>query len=239
MHSKRHLTPLALFVSHGCAFQFTQVDRRWHRHVSERRATSDWVDITEKTDGGVLLKEKSFAGANLFLEEHDFLSLQYTGTIAPSTWTVDETIVCWLNEQQGLSDLADAFREHAIDEEKLLNEELFNEAVVTNELGVSAKIKAKKLVMAAKRLSKVRKQFTPGLEFDYKDSFEVPVCGSKLIQGMSRGLAYMVKAKVVHAEILCRSDYAYGAEGYRKVNGDVLVPPFASLRFDVKILSSH
>jgi hypothetical protein len=236
MHRTRHLIPLALYVSYGCAFQFTQVDRRWH--VWERRATSDWIDITE--DGGVLLKEKShLADASLFRDEDEFLSLQYTGTIAPSTWTVDETIHCWLNEQQGLSDLADAFREHQIDEEKLLSENVFNEAFVTNELGVSAKIKAKKLVMAAKRLSTVRQEFAPGLEFDSKHSFEVPIRGAKLIQGMTRGLTYMVQAKVAHAEILCRSDYAYGAEGYRKASGVVLVPPFASLCFDVKIVSSH
>ena len=93
--------------------------------------------------------------------------------------------------------------------------------------------------MAAKRLSTARRDLPPGFEFDANDSFEVPIRGSKLIQGMTRGLAYMIEKNVIHAELRCRSDYAYGAEGYRKTNGDVLVPPFASLQFDVKILNSH
>jgi FKBP-type peptidyl-prolyl cis-trans isomerase len=39
------------------------------------------------------------------------------------------------------------------------------------------------------------------------------------------------------ANIICRSDYAYGAEGMRKSNGDVLVPPFATLCFEVSLLN--
>lgn len=237
MHRSRQLISLALF-SYACAFQNSHFDVRYHRRTSAHRST--WVDITDKTDGGILINEKaSIDDASFFQDSNTLLSIQYKGTIAPSSWTVDETIHCWLNEQQGLSDLAESFRQHDISEEKLLNEDLFNEQFVTNELGVAAKIKAKKLVMAAKRLSAARQEFAPGFEFDSNDSFEVPIRGSKLILGMTRGLAYMVEKDLVHAEIKCRSDYAYGAEGYRKANGDVLVPPFASLQFDVKILNSH
>jgi FKBP-type peptidyl-prolyl cis-trans isomerase len=36
------------------------------------------------------------------------------------------------------------------------------------------------------------------------------------------------------AQLKVRSDYAYGSDGYRKRNGDVMVPPFATLYFQIK-----
>jgi FKBP-type peptidyl-prolyl cis-trans isomerase len=39
-----------------------------------------------------------------------------------------------------------------------------------------------------------------------------------------------------HVEIKCRSDYAYGKEGLRRSNGDILVPEYATLCFNIKLL---
>lgn len=235
----RHFTFLTLFFT-VYAFHISHFDLSFHRRSNLLHATSDWIDITELHDQGVRFREQdSTADTTISTNNCNVLVLQYKGTIAPSNWNVDETIKCWLNEQQGLSDIAGAFQEHNINEETLIDTDLFNEGFVTNKLGVLAKIKAKKLVMAAKRLHTVRLEYTPGLEFDFRESYEVPMDGSKLIKGMTMGLAYMVEKNCFCAEILCRCDYAYGAEGYRKANGDVLVPPFASLHFDVIILDAH
>jgi hypothetical protein len=37
------------------------------------------------------------------------------------------------------------------------------------------------------------------------------------------------------AQLKVRSNYAYSSEGYRKRNGDVMVPLFATLQFELKL----
>jgi FKBP-type peptidyl-prolyl cis-trans isomerase len=140
-----------------------------------------------------------------------------------------------LAEQQGMHHLADAFRLQEIDEAKLTNLDVFTEAFVQEQLlGVTAnKITCKKLVMAAKRLANNRNEFPPGFGFDSSENYECTLGSGKLIRGMEEGLASMKPGE--EAELSIRSDYAYGAEGYRKRNGDVLVPPFATLSFEVKL----
>ena len=38
--------------------------------------------------------------------------------------------------------------------------------------------------------------------------------------------------------VICRSDYGYGKEGLRTSKGDVIVPPFATLCFDLTLVSA-
>lgn len=40
------------------------------------------------------------------------------------------------------------------------------------------------------------------------------------------------------ALLVCRSDYGYGAEGLRTGKGDVMVPPFATLCFELNLVSA-
>ena len=103
----------------------------------------------------------------------------------------------------------------------------------------------KKLVMAARRLKAVREETIAGTVFDQKDHYTVTMGESNknsssssrktLIRGMRIALATMVVGEV--SKIRIRSDYAYGAEGYRRSTGEVMVPPFCTLEFQVHVKS--
>ena len=67
---------------------------------------------------------------------------------------IEDVIECCLQNQQGLENLSSAFREKGINGVRLLVSELLTEEFVANELRVSNKIQCKKLIMAARRLSK-------------------------------------------------------------------------------------
>ena len=191
------------------------------------------------SDGGVQKKLlSSNDGPGDLLETDSTVTIQYTGTLVESNWTPQEVVSCWLSEQQGLDDLKDAFLEHAIDEATLTNVDnngKFTEAFVTDTLGVSQKIKCKKLVLAAKRLKTTRDEFPAGTEFDQNDNFTVVVGPKgKVIAGMKLGIASMAVGE--SCELRIRSDYGYGSEGYRTSKGEVMVPPFATLHFQVTVL---
>lgn len=207
-----------------------------HRAVTttiHSSATSDWVDLTD--DGGVQKCIKETGTGDSPPESGSSVTIEYTGTLASTSWSVDEVIACWLSEQQGLDDVVDSFREQQIDESKLTDPTIFNEDFVADELGVTAKIKCKKLVMAAKRLATSRKEFEVGTTFDSNSEYEFVMGKNKLIRGMGLAVSSMKVGEVAEAKI--RSDYAYGSEGYRKSNGDIVVPPYATLLFEIKLLS--
>jgi hypothetical protein len=162
------------------------------------------------------------------------LTISYEGSLGTAQWSPEEVISCWLKEQQGLDHLQEAFLTNNINEAKLTDPEVFNEEFVTSELGVTAKIQCKKLVMAAKRLAKTRQEFPAGHVFDSNPEYSHKVGSNKLIKGMEIGLASMKPGE--WSLITVRSDYGYGSEGYRKANGDVVVPPFATLVFEIQLL---
>jgi FKBP-type peptidyl-prolyl cis-trans isomerase len=56
----------------------------------------------------------------------------------------------------------------------------------------------------------------------------------KAIKAMELAVASMVGGE--RAKITARSDYCYGKDGLRRSNGDVMVPPFATLEFDITLL---
>ena len=67
-------------------------------------------------------------------------------------------------------------------------------------------------------------------------SFTFTLGSGKVIKAMDLAVATMnVNEK---AQIVCRSDYGYGSEGYRTNQGDVVVPPFRTLCFEIELLSS-
>jgi FK506-binding protein 4/5 len=171
------------------------------------------------------------------------VKIEYRGTIHSnqSSWTVDDVLECWLNNQQGLYDLlAKPFLDNNIDGSMLLNEQIFTEDFVSAKLGVSNKIQCKKTIMAAKRLRKQIDEFPVGTEFDSSFSrgkrFEFVLGKGKVIKAMDMLVSTMKVGE--QANIICRSDYGYGKEGYRKVNGDVMIPPYAILSFDITLVSS-
>lgn len=206
------------------------------------RAASDKATVDLTSDGGVLVfgtdvpsraESKLMAGTKFIIA--------YRGFLEPSDWTADEVVTCWLKEQQGLDDLGDVFVANNINETTLTNPDIFTEQYVMENLGMenSSKIKVKKLVMAAKRLANTREDCKFGDEFDWNDAYEIYWHQKpKLIPGMVLALEYMLGLNLDHVEVKCRSDYAYGADGYRKRTGEVLIPPFTSLRFEIDLVES-
>jgi len=167
------------------------------------------------------------------------LIISYRGTLAESDWTTEEVVKCWLQEQQGLDELSDAFVLNQVSERVLTDTNVFTEDFVVQKLGMenASKIKIKKLVMAAKRLTGIRQDYQVGMEFDSNDSYSIEWdVKPKLIPGMERALTYMIVTGLDHVSVRCRSDYAYGAEGYRKRTGEVLVPPYASMLFEIDLV---
>jgi hypothetical protein len=170
------------------------------------------------------------------------VEIEYVGTLGSSqeSWTVDDVLDCWLKNQQGLYDvLSGPFRDNDVDGAMLFNDEVFNEEFVSEKLGISNKIQCKKTIMAAKRLRNQIEEFPEGTEFDSSISkgkaFEFILGKGKVIKGMDMLVSTMKVGE--QAKIICRSDYGYGNDGYRKVNGDVMIPPFATLCFDITLLS--
>lgn len=183
-------------------------------------------------DGGVQ-KEILFDGNGDIAEAGTKLIMSYSGSLGVNNWNPQEVVDCWLMEQQGLDHLKDAFLQNNIDESKLTNADEFTEDFVTNALDVQAKIQCKKLVLAAKRLATTREELPYGHMFDSNPEYSYELGSNKLIKGMEMGLATMKPGE--WSIITIRSDYGYGSEGYRKANGDVVVPPFATLNFEVQL----
>jgi len=175
-------------------------------------------------------------GSGPMPKKGDAIEMGYLGTIdgQGEDWSVDEVIECWLKSQQGLENLESVFRDYKIDGMRLLDTAFFTEEFVTKRLGVENKITAKKLVMAAKRLAQQQEDFPVGMKFDERTS-SFTFGEKNLIRGMQLGLESMKVGEL--AKLLVRCDYAYGAEGLRRNAGEVLVPPFATLCFEVRLIS--
>ena len=158
-----------------------------------------------------------------------------------ASWDTDAVVDCWLSEQQGLLEILEGpFREHGIDGSKLLDENYFTEALVGETLGVDNKIKCKKTIMAAKRLRSTLEEYEDGLVFDSTatkadKSYSFVLGAGKTIKAMELLVASMQVGE--SARVVTRCDYGYGADGCRTSKGDVLVPPFCGLQFDVKLVS--
>ncbi len=170
------------------------------------------------------------------------VEINYVGTLGGSQkqWLVDDVIECWLKSQQGLSDLEGPFRTMGVDGKVLMDASKFTEEFVTTDLGVGNKIQCKKTIMAAKRLWKQVEEFPESFEFDSSlkrgKSFTFVLGEGKAIKAMDLAVATMQIGE--KARVVCRSDYGYGSEGLRTSKGDVVVPPFRTLCFDIELLSS-
>lgn len=194
----------------------------------------DWINLVPDRGVQKMIIEE---GSGDIYPSGSVISIDYKGSIVASNWTVDEVLTCWLSEQQGLDYLAEKFQDLQVDGKKLNDLEYFTEDFVRDELGLQAKIASKKLVMAAKRLVKTTTDENeyplPGSLFDSNEGYEVTLGKGKVIQGMEVGLMTMKRGE--KAKIKIRSDYGYGGEGCRKRNGDILVPPFATICFEIKL----
>jgi hypothetical protein len=239
LHMMLHLLLFAFLPSSIDAFSAVPVSSssttrqpRTSFVLSAGNDDKDWIHLAE--DGGVC-KRIIEEGSGDPYASGTSVTTSYTGTLGNGDgWNCDEVVQCWLLEQQGLDHLADGFASENINEVMLTDTDTtFTEDFIKDKLGVENKIACKKLVMAAKRLAKTRAEYADGMEFDSSDSYNFVLGSGKVIRGMELGVSSMRAGEV--AELRIRSDYAYGPEGYRKSNGDVLVPPFATLLFHIKL----
>ena len=199
---------------------------------------AEWTDLTD--DGAVRIRTitPSPNGDDApSPATGDQVSVDYVGTLAPRSWSAADVVAAWLPEQQGLDALAPKlFVEFGIDGDKLTDEKFFTEQFVTTALAVDNKIKCKKLCMAARNLNK--EPYAVGNEFDSSQMagkpFAFALGKGKAIKAFELAIPTMKVGETVR--ILARSDMAYGKEGLRRPTGEVVVPPYATLQFDVTLL---
>jgi FKBP-type peptidyl-prolyl cis-trans isomerase len=164
------------------------------------------------------------------------IDMKYRGSlVGEDWWTARDVADCWLSEIQGMAILTDKFVALGLDYNKVIDPAFFTEAFVQDSLGLSNKVQCKKLVMAAKRLAKIRDEFPVGTVFDEKDTFPFELGKKRIIRGMELGVKSMKVGEI--SKIVVRCDFAYGGEGLRKSSGIILVPPFATLCFEIELLS--
>lgn len=212
--------------------------------LSRLNAGTSWND---KADGDWTLlapgvwkqtvSEGDGQAVDLKNDDSSVIEISYKGTlVGEDWWSAQDVADCWISELQGMEIFAPTLVENNVNGAMLLNPESFTEDFVKEMLGdTGSKIQCKKLGMAARRLQKVRDDFPIGLEFDANENFEITP-NKRIIRGMRLGIENMTRVGET-TKIICRSDYAYGGEGMRRNNGDVLVPPFAALCFEVSLLN--
>jgi FKBP-type peptidyl-prolyl cis-trans isomerase len=173
------------------------------------------------------------------------VTIEYTGTLASlqqqdEYWTPQDVVECWLSQQQGLPEtLPQAFVDQQIDSTKLTDVEFFtDEDFVTNTLGVSNKMQCKKLVVAAKRLAQERQQYqATSTVFDssqQRGPYSFPLGQNKAIRAVDLVVANMTLGET--CQMITRCDYAYGKEGLRSSRGEVRIPPYATLQFEITLI---
>jgi len=216
------------------------------KQIIHMTTTDEWTSIIEDYTGtgkSPVQKKVLKEGEGPVPTKGSTVEIEYVGVLGSSqeSWEVDDVIECWLKNLQGLYDaLAEPMRENDVDGSILFDEEKFTEAFVSEELGVANRIQCKKTIMAAKRLKAASDEYPEGTQFDSSlergKSYEFVLGQGKAIQAMELLVATMKVGE--KAKVVCRSDFGYGSEGYRKSTGEVVVPPFATLNFEVTLVSA-
>ena len=91
------------------------------------------------------------------------------------------------------------------------------------------------MFMAAKKVG--RDDPPAGTEFDSSEDrgpYRFALGAGKVIRATDLAVAAMAYGE--RAEVVARSDYAYGKDGLRRRDGEVVVPPYATLRVDITLL---
>lgn len=197
-----------------------------------------WISLSENHPNAVR-KQTIEEGSGEIAPAGASVELEYEGTLqGERDWTTDDVVECWLSQLQGLDHLVPSFVENDISGSKLMDAEFFTEQFCADKLSLSNKIQIKKLVMAARRITKQQNEIAPGTVFDSSiergKNFSFVLGKGKAIRAMDLAVSSMKLGE--RARMVCRADYAYGSEGLRNRNGEVLVPPFATLCFNVKLV---
>ena len=108
------------------------------------------------------------------------------------------------------------------------------------------KFEAKKLVMAARRLTRQQEEYPSGNIFDssaaregINDTFVLKAKKQDRRTKVIPAIELAVHSVKVgeRSKLICRSDYAYGSDGLRSIKGKVIAPPFAMLCFDLMLVN--
>jgi FKBP-type peptidyl-prolyl cis-trans isomerase len=225
--------------------------------VDEVREGGEWTSLVDGATHGddasssPLRKLVLVRGANDDVIPRDGMRIQlrYTGTLygtPPDTWSTNDVVESWLSEMQGMEGLMPSFVEYDIDGAKLTN---LDEENCMDTMGLT-RMQAKKLVMAIRRLVKQRDDHPSGTVFDSSDArdggeYEFVLTphdddgktsGGRIIRAMDVAVRTMRVGE--RSLVVCRSDYGYGSTGLRTNGGIVIVPPFATLCFDLTLVGA-
>ena len=200
-------------------------------------ASEDWIPlVTDSSDIAPVKKLILEEGEGELPTDGSSVEIEYTGTlVGEKHWTAQDVADCWLSELQGLDHLKEEFLQNNIDFALLSDTDVFTEDFCITTLGISNKIQAKKLIMARNRLTKSQDEHPAGTVFDSSAS-RGKNFAFNLGKGAIKGIDLAVRSMKVgeRASVVCRSDYGYGPEGLRSSKGDVMVPPFSTLSFELK-----
>ena len=194
-----------------------------------------WTSLTD--DGGVKLQiidpssPAGGAAGKLDLKGKD-VTVKYIASIAPRNWGVEDVIDCWLPDQ-GLPSLApELFRAFEIDGKRLTNSKKFSEKFIKEGLGVLKDAKQTTLFEAAQDLKRSEQTHRDGTVFD-ENQFSFRPGKGQVISAFDLAVAEMKVGDQV--SLVARADYAYGNKGLQ-VKGKVLVPPYATVHYDVSLV---
>jgi len=211
--------------------------RRQRLSLPAASQEQDWITL----DDGIDKLRMEQGDVDTLPVTGDPLTLCYTGRLDRLGWTtVNDVIDHWLSHLQGFEHLMESFHTHDITGDKLLDEAFLTEEFCTNELGLTNKLQCKKLLLAVKRLRQDVAEYPEGTEFDSSTNREggvwhMTLGQTKVIPAMHVGVSSMNIGE--RATIRAKSSKAYGKDGLRSRDGTVIVPPFATLLFDVTRIS--
>lgn len=196
--------------------------------------TEEWIALTD--DGGAKLRTISIpseAGEGLPLPgAGDDVTVEYVGRIHPRNWSAEDVNACWLPEQ-GLTPLAPKlFEAFDIDGDKLTNAKKMSKKFIFEGLGVLKEAKIDTLFRAAQELKESERTHPAGTVFD-ENAFTFRLGKGGAIRAFDLAIREMRVGQT--ASLVVRCDYAYGKRGLR-VSGKVLVPPYATVQYDLTLV---
>ena len=208
------------------------------KDIGSTQEVEGWTSLTD--DGGVKLKVISTSSSSsspdgeaekLNLKGKD-VTVEYIGSIAARNWNAQDVIDCWLPDQ-GLTSLApELFEAFDIDYKRLTNPNKFSIKFIKEGLGILKDAKQTTLFEAAQDLKRSEESHAEGTVFD-KNQFTFRPGKGQVIQAFDLAIAEMKVGQTV--SVVARSDFAYGSKGLR-VGGKVLVPPYATVQYDVTLV---
>lgn len=212
---------------------------RWSHNFQTALSISNamWTSLTD--DGGVKIQVFSSSSppgdvptAVEDLKGKD-VTVEYIGYISSRNWSVDDVIDCWLPDQ-GISSLApELFRAFKIDGKRLVNSKRFSTKFILEGLGVTKEAKQTTLFEAAQDLKISDETHPEGIVFD-KNLFTFRPGKGQVIKAFDLAIQQMKVGQT--ALLTARCDYAYGRKGLKSM-GKVLVPPYATVQYEVTFVS--